>query len=175
MKLLESIIYIIQENWDYYIGLLFRLCESMEKGSFIELLIDNLRDVVGNSESAIRNEWEDHKEKIQKECLGAREFVESFQQQTKKEFAYKMIEVTLAVEFSNQAQSYITVDEGGYLSLNLKIRIKNFMKFVYPKIEYWKINQSFTEGYYDRAYFVDDPYIIEDRITPSYLAATICR
>ena len=64
---------------DYYIDLLFRLCESMEKGSFIELLIDNLRDVVGNSESAIRNEWEDHKEKIQKECLGAREFVESFQ------------------------------------------------------------------------------------------------
>ena len=50
---------------DYYIDLLFRLCESMEKGSFIELLIDNLRDVVGNSESAIRNEWEDHKEKIQ--------------------------------------------------------------------------------------------------------------
>lgn len=26
---------------------------------------------------------------------------------------YKMIEETLAVEFSNQAQSYITVDEGG--------------------------------------------------------------
>ena len=82
----------------------------MEKGSFVELLIDNLRDVVGNSESAIRNDWEDHKEKILKECLSAREFVESFQQQTKKEFAYKMIEETLAVEFSNQVQSYITVD-----------------------------------------------------------------
>lgn len=51
---------------DYYIDLLFRLCESMEKGSFIELLIDNLRDVVGNSESAIRNEWEDHKEKYKR-------------------------------------------------------------------------------------------------------------
>ena len=159
------------EKRDYYIDLLFRLCESMEKGSFIELLIDNLRDVVGNSESAIRNDWEDHKEKILKECLSAREFVESFQQQTKKEFAYKMIEETLAVEFSNQVQSYITVDEGGISKLELKNSYKEFYGICISENRILEDKSSFTEGYYDKTYFVDDPYIMEDRMTPSYLRA----
>lgn len=82
-----------------------------------------------------------------------------------------MIEETLAVEFSNQAQSYITVDEGGISKLEFKNSHKEFYEICISENRILEDKSSFTEGYYDRAYFVDDPYIIEDRITPSYLAA----
>ena len=155
---------------DYYINLLFRLYESLENGSFIEMLVQKQDDNFKNYKSEILMDWENNKEKILCECRNACEFAESLQNQTRKEFAYKMIDETLQVEFSEQVQSFITLREGGTSELKLKNEERTFYEISISENRISEEASKFTEGYFERTYFVDDPYIIEDSTMPAYQA-----
>lgn len=157
------------ERLDYYVDLLFRLCDSMENGSFIGMLVDVVGSIESSAKAKILNDWGDNREKILNECRNSREFVESLHRQTKKEFAYKMIERTLKIEFADQVQSFITLDENEESVLRFDDAEKNFYDIHLYENEILMKKSNFVEGYYDRAYFVDDPYIIEDQVAPSFV------
>ena len=155
-----------QKNLDYYIGMFFRLCESLENGSLIAGFADNFnkRYKEGNLKYAVLNDWEAKKEKVLKECENAREFVESLQKQSKKEFACKIIEKTLQVEFADQIQSFICLDQGEVSSLSFSGEEKKCYDICIAENKVLAEKSNFTDGYYDRTYFVDDPYIMEDPV-----------
>ena len=153
---------------DYYIDLLFRLCESVENGSFIEILLQDNNNIIKNSESEIRSEWENNKEKMQKECKSAIAFVESFRMQTKKEFACKLIEKTLQVEFSEQVQSFSAIEENKTSVIKFENAEKQCYEFFLNNNKVLTEESNFIEGYYDNVYFIDDPYIMEDSMIPTY-------
>ena len=168
-ELLELRFWFEEEKLDYYIDLLFRLCKSIEDASFIEILVKNINNTVENSENAIRNDWENNREKLFDECRKARAFVEAFQNQPKKEFAYKLIEKTLEVEFASQIQSFNAIAESQTSLIKLENRQKEYYKILMAENKILSEKSDFIETCYDKVYFIDDPYIMEDQISPSYL------
>ena len=167
-ELLEVQYGFVEGKLNYYIDLLFRLCQSIEDASFIDILIKNT-NTIENSECALHNTWESNREKLLSECAKARVFVESFQTQPKREFAYKLIEKTLQVEFTSQIQSFSVIAERQASTISLENNQKEYYKILMEENKVLPEKSYFMEAGYDRVYFIDDPYIMEDQIESSYL------
>lgn len=160
---------------NYYMDILFRLCKSVEDDSFIEILINDMKEIPSwkNIKAELLRSWKTNKDKMLKECKSASEFVESFQEHSRKEYACKLIEKTLQVEFSNQAQSFAVLEDRGISSLEFKTAENLFYKIDLSDNKVLEEKSSFDNGYFDRVYFVDDPYILEDPVDMFRYAQTI--
>lgn len=163
-ELIESRYGINGERLGFYTDLLFKLCESIEDESFHTILLSGIQRSFGKlfTSEDFASDWKNNREIMQNECKYAREFIAELQKQKRKEFAYKMIERTLQVEFSDQIQSFSDVNRGSAS----KIKLENAGMPVYEI--YLSGNRvmtdmsQFSNIFFDRAYFVDDPYVMED-------------
>ena len=167
-ELLEVQYWFAEGKLDYYIDLLFRLCQSIEDASFIDILVKNTNNIMEDSENSLRNAWESNRDKLLSECAKARAFVESFQTQPKREFAYKLIEKTLQVEFTSQIQSFNMIAKSQASTISLENNQKEYYKILMEENKILPEKSDFMEACYDRVYFIDDPYIMEDQIASSY-------
>ncbi len=157
----------IKENFEYYTTLLYKFCSSIENDEFLGWLIEDIEKASPNvvDKKMFYNEWKKYKDKALLECDKVCEFVKLLQSQERKVFACKIIEKFLQVEFENQIQSIIRTDEEKYSNIRLHTGEKDlFELYIFDdKIDIEK--SKFENGYFEKVYFVDDPYILEDQLS----------
>lgn len=156
----------IREKTDYYIMLLYQFGDAIRENTLRDYLIGDMKKVSSEfyeeDEKAFCDEWEKITPKALAECQKARDFVNSFHGQNRKDFACKMVERTLQVEFMNQIQSIGQSDNEPYSIIKLRNQEENLFE-LYISDDNIDIEKSeFQDGYFDRVYFIDDPYVIED-------------
>lgn len=156
----------IREKTDYYIMLLYQFCDAIREDVLLDYLIGDMKKVPSEfyeeDEKAFCAKWEKIKPKALAECQKARDFVNSFHGQNRKDFACKMAERTLQVEFMNQIQSIGQSDNEQYSIIKLRNQEENLFE-LYISADNIDIEKSeFQNGYFDSVYFIDDPYVIED-------------
>ena len=155
----------IDENSDYYITLLYQFCDSIKTDTFLDFLIDDMKKIspyFEAREDEFCSEWKYIKPKALLECSKALNFAKSFQKQERKDFACKIAERTLQVEFMNQVQSIGQSDNGQYSIVRLRNQKENLFEFNISDDNINIEKSKFQNGYFDSVYFIDDPYVIED-------------
>lgn len=184
--MLQTFGYRENRDWNYYVELLYKLFENIKNNEFYNCAIRDVTNIKSVSETLlneVREEWEDNKEYALKQCIAAIEFVNAVP--SKEDFALKMIDGILKEEFSGQVQS---------MSLRNEVEEPSYLKLYSHEKEYFNIclknhtvdikASRFDESYFKQGYFVDDPYIIEDKLNipdivyrrtkkKSYLESTI--
>lgn len=156
-------------EWIYYVDLLNRFYQSIKNDEFYDCVIQDVKSIKQMPEELLHEvaeEWESNKPYTLKQCELALEFVNSVP--SKEEFALKMIDGVLKEEFSGQVQS---------MTLRNEVEESSYLKLYNGKKEYFNIclknhtvdikSSRFDESYFKQGYFVDDPYIIEDKVNRS--------
>ena len=164
----------VREKPDYYIMVLHQFCEAIREDTLLDYLIGDMKkassEFYEEDEAAFCAEWEKIKPKALAECQKARGFVNSFHDQKRKDFACKIAERTLQVEFMNQVQSIGQSDNKQYSIIKLKDQEENLFE-LYISDDNIDIEKSeFQDGYFDSVYFIDDPYVIEDPRVYQFIA-----
>lgn len=89
----------VREKPDYYIMVLHQFCEAIREDTLLDYLIGDMKkassEFYEEDEAAFCAEWEKIKPKALAECQKARDFVNSFHDQKRKDFACKIAERTL--------------------------------------------------------------------------------
>lgn len=156
---------LVNQKSDDYIMLVYEFYDIIRKDIMLEYMLEDMKKASPDgyeNEAEFRTEWERIKPKGLIECRKALDFVNSFRRQKREDFAYKIIEKTLQIEFMNQVQSISRSDNEQYSIIKLKNQEENLFE-LYISDDNIDIEKSeFQDGYFDSAYFIDDPYVIED-------------
>lgn len=156
---------LVNEKSDDYIMLVYEFYDIIRKDIMLEYMLEDMKKASPDgyeNEAEFRTQWERIKPKGLIECRKALDFVNSFRRQKREDFAYKIIEKTLQIEFMNQVQSISRSDNEQYSIIKLKNQEENLFE-LYISDDNIDIEKSeFQDGYFDSAYFIDDPYVIED-------------
>lgn len=153
-----------EEDWTYYVDLLYKFYQSVDNDAFYNTVLRETKRVMMISDKnlvAVKDEWEQNKQYTLEQCKKAMTFVNSVS--SKEEFALKMIDGTLKVEFSGQIQS---------MSVSNEVKETSYLKLYDDGEQYFNIclknhnvdmkASQFKSSFFEQGYFVDDPYVIED-------------
>lgn len=176
----------INRKTDDYIMLIYELYDMIKNDMLLEYMLEDIKKASPGgyeAEEEFQAEWEKIKPKALAECRKAKDFVNSSRGQKREDFACKTVENTLKVEFSNQVQSIGRSDNEQYSIISLRNQEEKLLQLYISDDNVDLEKSEFQDGYFDSAYFIDDPYVIEDspsnqsivprKMTDSYVQSRI--